>query len=127
MKSCEKNEYGEPRLIDVPVLQTSNHWGNRGGVYTQGKACKTLLRNLGTDGFVMAEANNSPIVVRERQLNDRPQDYETFLDYNLRKSAKDELLAGAYLPTDKRHLCQSGPRPLGESRQGYYPSATVGA
>ena len=85
MKYCEKNEYGEPRLIDVPVLQTCSHRGNRGGVYSKGLACKTLLRSIGTDGFSKDEANSSPIVVRGRHLNDRPPKYETFLEYNLRK------------------------------------------
>ena len=58
------------------------------------------MKNLATDGFVKEEANNNPVVVRERQLSDRPAGYESFLDYNLRKSSNDELLAGAYLPTD---------------------------
>ena len=89
MKYCDKDEYGNPLLIDVPVHQTCVHRGNRGGVYTQGLACKNLLRNLATDGFLKQEANSSPIVMRERHLSDRPPKYETYLEYNLKKSAND--------------------------------------
>ena len=73
-------------LIDVPFLHTSIRSGNRGGVYTQGEACRTLLQNIGTDGFSKDEANSMPIVMRERPPKDRLQTYETFLEYNIRKS-----------------------------------------
>ena len=85
-KYSEKDEYGSPMRIDVPFLHTSIHSGNRGGVYTQGNACKTLLQNIGTDGFSKDEANSMPIVMRERPLKDRQEIHETFLEYNIRKS-----------------------------------------
>ena len=100
MKYCEKDNDGKPLLIDIPLLMTCIHRGNRGFVYIQGRACKTLLRKLGIDGFLKGEANSKPIMVRERPASDRPDEYESFLGYNIRKSEQDDILAGAYLPTD---------------------------
>ena len=100
MKYCDKDSCGLPLFIDISVLSTSIHQGNKGFVYTQGQACRTLLRKLGLDGFVKDEASSKPIMMRERPASDRPADYESLLAYNIRKSEQDDLLAGAYLPTD---------------------------
>ena len=100
VKYCEKDDDGCPLLIDVHFLHTCVHPGNRGGVYTQGEACRTLLKSIGTDGFLIDQANTTPIVMRERPEQKRTTDYETFLQYNIRKTSHDSLLAGAYQPTD---------------------------
>ena len=99
-KYCEKDAYGQPLLIDIDIWSTSVHPGNRGFFYTQGKACKSLLLRLGKGGFLKDEANTKPIMMRERPSHDRPPEYESFLAYNLRKSKRDDLLAGTYLPSD---------------------------
>ena len=100
IKYCEKDGYNKPLLINVPLLETCVHKGNRGFVYTQGKGCRTLLGKLGQDGFLIDVANSNGIVMRELPVADRPANYETFLEYNMKKSSNDELLAGAYLASD---------------------------
>ena len=99
-KYCEKDAYGQPLLIDIEMWSTSVHPGNRGFFYTQGKACKSLLLRLGKGGFLKDEANTKPVMMRERPSHDRPPEYESFLAHNLKKSERDELLAGTYLPSD---------------------------
>ena len=99
-KYCEMDPYGQPLLIDIGLSFLCVHPGNRGFVYTQGKACKALMRGLGIDGFLQAKVNSSPVVVMERPVEGRSGNYESFLAYNIRKSNDDELLAGAYLDSD---------------------------
>ena len=65
-KYCEKDDYGNKLKSIVSILQSCVHPANRGQFYTQGKACKTLLGNIGRDGFSMNEVNINPIVIRER-------------------------------------------------------------
>ena len=54
-----------------------------------------MLRSLGTDGFLEDEASTNAIVVRERPVSDRDASYESCLEYNFKKSSRDELPAGA--------------------------------
>ena len=101
VKYAEKGEDGLPLLLTVPIMRTCAHPGNRGCVYTQGQACKTLLKSIGTEGFSQELANSpNTVVVRERPPMDRPVDYRTFLEHNMLKSSQDELLDGAYLKSD---------------------------
>ena len=92
MKYGEKDNYGQVLKTDVPILHTCVHPANRAGVYTQGKACKTLLRSIGIDGFNLDEVNSSPIVMRERPKKDLNDTYVSFLEYNINKSSLDPLI-----------------------------------
>ena len=100
MKYSEKDDYGQVLKTDVPILHTCVHPANRAGVYTQGKACKTLLRNIGIDGFNLDEVNSNPIVIRERPRKDPTDTSVSFLEHNIHKSSLDPLLAGAYRESD---------------------------
>ena len=84
----------------MPILHTCVHPANRAHVYTQGKACKTLLRNIGRDGFNLNEVNSKPIVIRERPQKERDATYVSLLEHNIQKSSLDPLLAGAYGESD---------------------------
>ena len=99
-KYAERDEHGIKLKINVSIFSTCVHPLNRAGVYTQGKACKTLLRNIGRDGFSINEVNSNPIVIRERPQKERDDKYVSFLDHNIQKSKLDMLLAGAYAESD---------------------------
>ena len=43
----------EPLVITVPIESCAVHQINRGGFYTQGGACESLLTRLLKDGFVL--------------------------------------------------------------------------
>ena len=43
---CERDIKNKPIFETVPIMNVGVHPGNRGGVYTQGKACRTLLEIL---------------------------------------------------------------------------------
>ena len=99
-KYAERDADGNILEMNLPILQTCVHPANRGFVYTQGKAVETLFRNILIDGFDKPDISSRCVAIRERPVTLRPVGYEPFLDFNIRKSLEDDLLAGAYLPTD---------------------------
>ena len=70
IKYGEYDRYGKPLFFKISPRRISVHPANRGTVYTQGQGCRSLLRSLATDGFLSAEANKSPPVMRERYLHE---------------------------------------------------------
>ena len=82
---CEVDSDNKPVVETVPIMNVGVHKGNRGGVYTQGIACKTLLKTIIMDGFDKTQANSQGLAVRERPEKCR-SDAETILQYNINEA-----------------------------------------
>ena len=61
----------EPQIIWVTPTMAGTHWRNRSGSYPQGLACKTLLKNIHTDGIVKEEMYQRAIAVAERPAEEK--------------------------------------------------------
>ena len=63
---AERDSENKIVVETVPIMSMGVHRGNRGGFYTQGQACVSLLRAIMADGFDKTQANSQGIAVRQR-------------------------------------------------------------
>ena len=77
----EKDSDNKPVVETVPIINVGVHKGNRGGVYTQGSACRTVLQSIMEAGFNKDEADYQGGCGRGREtlLARRRQSYNTIL------------------------------------------------
>ena len=95
-KYAERDDEGNIRYTTAAIENIGVHWGNRGGVYTQGQRCRSLFETVMMAGFSKEEANTRGIAVRERKAEEMGTAYGTYGAFSVRKSSEDELLNGAF-------------------------------
>ena len=76
------------------------HPQNRGSVYPQQDVCLGLNNKLVHRGYIKDIMDHMGITVQEFPEAERPKDYETIMDYNMRKSRNNGILASCFDETD---------------------------
>ena len=93
-KYAERDSNNVVIITKYGIFMQSVHPKNRGGIHPQGMRVKDLAQKVMTPsmGWDQAEVEFGGCVVREVPESERPQGYETFHTFTVKKSEGSELL-----------------------------------